>query len=76
MAPASSSSSQLYVFETTMPNGFIVRGSAGLSLQDMESLKTFYSDTVSGIVLATNNTPQLKIHTPVVPKSRLKKNRR
>lgn len=60
----------LYVFETTYPNGFRVRGSAGLPLADMLSLKSFYMhcNPCPEIVPANTNTSRLKIKIPVVKK--------
>jgi len=59
---------QLYIFQTRYAStGVVVQGTAGLPLQDMIALRTFYPDKVSLIVRAPDNTPLLEIRTPVVP---------
>ena len=59
---------QLYVFETTLPNGTCVLGSAGLPYRDMVNLETFYTDSVTCIVPATVRVARLKIVTPLSKK--------
>ena len=62
-------SSQLYVFETILPSGYRVVGSAGLSKTDMMNLMTFYNNKVTRIVPMVNGTSRLKIVEPVRIKS-------
>ncbi len=62
-------SSQLYVFETVLPSGYRVVGSAGLPKSDMVNLMTFYNDKVTRIIPMVNGTSRLKIVEPVRIKS-------
>ena len=62
-------SSPLYVFETILPSGYRVVGSAGLPKSDMANLMTFYNNKVTRIVPMVNGTSRLKILTPISEKS-------
>ena len=60
---------QLYVFETILPNGIRVSGSAGLPYDDMNNLKTYYDSAVTRIIPMNEKSDRLKIVTPLSPKS-------
>ena len=62
-------SSPLYVFETILPSGYRVVGSAGLPKSDMANLMTFYNNKVTRIIPMVNGTSRLKIVEPVRIKS-------
>lgn len=57
-----------YVFETILPNGYRVVGTAGLPKSDMENLMTFYNGTVTRIVQMVSGTSRLNIVVPVLRK--------
>ena len=55
-------SEQLYVFETTFPNGTVIAGKAGLPYKYMVDQKQYYTfEYTTRIVPAPANTPRLKI---------------